>query len=221
MNKIVFTREIDGRVERVEWNRKGDDFWMLADGVESLVDRATWKQTWADMEARGFIEVFPADRRKLNVQKSRVLALVRSAFQGVTLGDGVGLRQGQGLDDYADDETLAKLRADDEKDDWTAISVQDLKRCRSSISFFDAEGMRFHLPAFMVAELEGTFSPGEVEFALTYQEDDRTSRFDLLSPAQREAAREFLLLQLSDPYEQHRHREIEAALRDYWGAERE
>lgn len=220
MNKIVFTREIDGRVERVEWIRKGDDLWMLADGVESIVDRATWKQTWADLEARGFIEAFPADRRKLNLQKARVLELVRSAFQGVTLGDGVGLRQGQGLDDYADDETLAKLRADDEKHDWTTIPVEDLKRCRSSISFFDAEGMRFHLPAFLVAELEGTFSPGEVEFALTYQENDRTSRFDLLSPAQRESAREFLLLQLSDPYEQHRHREIEAALRDYWTAEK-
>jgi hypothetical protein len=86
MNKIVFTREVDGRLERVEWNRKGDDIWMLADGVESLMDRATWQQTWADLEARGFIEAFPADRRKLNLQKARVLELVRSAFQGVRRG---------------------------------------------------------------------------------------------------------------------------------------
>jgi hypothetical protein len=220
MNKIVFTREVDGRIEQVEWFREADLAWLVVDGVESILEPKTWQQTWADLEARGFVEVFPADRRKLNAEKVRVLELVRSAFQGVTLGDGVGLRQGQGLDDYADPETLAKLRAEDEKHDWTAIPVDDLNRCCSSLSFFDAEGMRFHLPAFLVAELEGRITSSDVVFILTYQDDDMMSRFDQLSPAQREAVREYLLLLLSDPHRGFQHPMIEAGLRDYWGAER-
>lgn len=218
MDKIVFTRKIEGRVERIEWFREADLAWLVVDGVETILEPETWQQAWADLEARGFIEFFPANRRKLNAEKTRVLELVRNAFQGVTLGDGVGLRQGQGLDDYSGPETLAKLRADDEKDDWTAIPVENLERCRSSLSYFDAEGMRFHLPAFLVAELEGQHSSGEVVFILTYQDDRMMSRFDRFSPAQREAVREYLLLQLADPHREFQHPMIEASLRDYWGS---
>ncbi|MBX3450254.1 MAG: hypothetical protein KF777_11875 [Planctomycetaceae bacterium] len=218
MNKIVFTREIDGRVERVEWFREADLAWLVVDGVETILEPEIWQQTWVDLEARGFIEVFPADRRKLNLQKARVLELIRNAFEGVTLGDGIGLRQGQGLDKYAGPETLAKLRADDEKQDWTAIPVEELDRCCTSLSYFDAEGMRFHLPAFMVAELEGRITSSDVVFILTYQDDGMMSRFDGLSPAQREAVREYLLLQLSDPHREFQHPMIEAGLKEYWGS---
>ncbi len=47
----------------------------------------------------------------MTAHKDRVLGLVRSAFQGVTLGAGIGPHQGQGLDDYADERTLASNRA--------------------------------------------------------------------------------------------------------------
>ena len=99
--------------------------------------------------------------------ESRVADLIRAAFSGVTLGDGVGLCEAQGLDDYEDDATLAKLRRRDETQDWLRISVEDLNRCYSSLSFFDAEGMRFHIPAFLIADLEGTFNQ-EVIFTLCY-----------------------------------------------------
>src|SRR5688500_17196676 len=81
--------------------------------------------------------------------------LIREAFAGVKLGNGIGLQEAQGIDDYADKETCARYRAGDEKEDWTRIPAEELSRCNSSLSFFDAEGMRFHLPAFLVAELQG------------------------------------------------------------------
>ena len=133
--------------------------------------------------------------------EQRVLNMIRAAFAGVVLGEGVGLRQGQGLDDYAGAQTLASLRAQDEKHDWSTILVDDLDRCYSSLSFFDPDGMRFHLPAYLVA--------------------GAASRFDTLSPAQREAVREFLLLRLSDPHQEFVHPMIEAALHDYWTARTE
>jgi hypothetical protein len=59
-------------------------------------------------------------------EEERVAYLARDAFRGVTLGSGIGLLQGQGLDDYADAQTLAQYRAKDEKLDWTRIGVTEL-----------------------------------------------------------------------------------------------
>src|SRR6187401_152375 len=113
----------------------------------------------------------------------RVADLVRRAFQGVTLGRGVGLSEGQAIDDYADLATRAECRSHDEKFDWSRIPPSELNQCYSSLSFFDPEGMRFHLPAFLVGELEGTYLQ-DVVFHLTCFENDGMSRFSALNDAQ-------------------------------------
>jgi hypothetical protein len=151
-------------------------------------------------------------------QDRRVLNLIRAAFAGVALGEGVGLQQGQGLDDYADARTLALYRAQDEKRDWSAIPVADLDHCCSSLSFFDAEGMRFYLPAYLIADLEGKLQTADVLSHLVYPADDAVERFYKLSAAQRNAVREFLLLRLSDPDREFVHPLIETALREYWAS---
>jgi hypothetical protein len=153
---------------------------------------------------------------RMTEEEQRVLKLIRTAFAGVVLGEGVGLRQGQGLDDYADERTLASYRAQDEKHDWSAIRVADLDRCHSSLSFFDPDGMRFHLPAYLVADLERRLQTADVLFHLVYMAHGAASRFETLTPAQCEAVRAFLLLRLSDPYCEFVHPMIEVALRDYW-----
>jgi hypothetical protein len=220
-HKIVLARSIDGRTELVEWIRHADTVWIVTDSQETVIGPDAWKQKWADLEALGFVEVYPNDQRKMIDEKDRVLSLIRSAFRGVTLGKGVGLRQGQGLDDYADDRALASYRAQDEKNDWSAISVIDLDRCYSSLSFFDADGMRFHLPAFLVADLEGSLQTADVLFHLVYTAQGAASQFETLSPAQREAVRQYLLLRLSDNHCECVHPLIESALRDYWTADTE
>ena len=148
-----------------------------------------------------------------------VIEGVRKAFHGVKLGNGVGLRQGRGLDDYAATDELARLRANDEKDDWSAIPVEDLNCYSSSLSFFDAEGMRFHLPAFLIADLKGELSQ-DVLFHLTYLTPELISYFDLLSPPQREAIVAYLRLPRSEPHEGFVRPRIERALANYWSVER-
>lgn len=147
----------------------------------------------------------------------RVASLIRAAFCNVRLGNGIGLRQAQGLDDYADSNTLAKYRTQDEKDDWSSIPVSELKICESSLSFFDAEGMRFHLPAYLIAALEGTHQSSLV-FHLTYPGLDARSKFALLSDSQRNGVREFLLLRLSGPYGDFERPMIESSLAEFWTA---
>ena len=215
---ILLAREIDGRTELVEWIRKGDSVWIVTESEEIQIGPNTWMQAWADLVARGFVEVSPNDRRKMAADTDRVVALVRSAFEGVTLGNGVGLRQGQGLDDYADARTLAAHRAQDEKNDWSAIPVAELDQCCSSLSFFDAEGMRFHLPAYLVADLDDSLRTASVLFYLVHPD---LSRFDTLSSDQREAVRQFLMLRLSDHHSAFDHPSIETALANYWTAKSE
>src|SRR5690242_3758393 len=99
--------------------------------------------------------------------KDEILDLIRNAFRGVTLGSGIGLWEGQAIDDYEDAETREKYRQRDEKCDWERLSIEDLNRCQSSLSFFDPEGMRFHLPAFVIAEIEDKMDIGCI-FHLTH-----------------------------------------------------
>lgn len=80
---------------------------------------------------------------------------IEQAFAGVTLEDGMGLLESDGVDDYASRRELEQLRAMDEKDDWRRIPVERLCSCYAATSFLDAKGMRFHTPAFLVGDLRG------------------------------------------------------------------
>ncbi|MEZ6094626.1 MAG: DUF6714 family protein [Pirellulaceae bacterium] len=67
------------------------------------------------------------------------------------------------MDDYAADVELQRLRESDEKLDWKRISVADLAKCHCSPTFFDPQGFVFHLPAFLIAELNDTYPYGFVD----------------------------------------------------------
>lgn len=172
----------------------------------------------AEMKTRGY----EAETSRLAVQQMergkealKLCELIETAFHGVTLGSGVGLLQAQGLDDYADEVTCAAYREKDEKDDWRRITAEELNRCHSSLSFFDAEGMRFHLPAFLILDLQGGDRMG-MTFHLAHAAVVDHTKFDLLSPEQRHSVRSFLLFLLSDPDEEFDHPHIQHALDHYW-----
>lgn len=175
----------------------------------------------AEMKARGFCPTTIRDaeaRGRRWHRAEEICRMIEFAFAEVKLGNGVGLVEGQGLDDYADEETCARYRADDEKDAWHRIPTERLNQFHSSLSFFDAEGMRFHLPAFLSAELRGDFWMGTA-FTLTYSvtHDDRDAkRFSLLNNVQRAAVRSFLLFLLDDPESEFDRQDILKALDEYW-----
>ena len=145
----------------------------------------------------------------------RVYRVIEAAFAGVALGTGVGLQEAQGLDDYADAATCAAYRAKDEKDDWHRIAPEALNQCYSSLSFFDAPGMRFHLPAYLLADLRGDYHFG-MAFGLTRLSDYSVKQFALLSREQRAAVRAFLLHIADDPNYRSEHPHIVRALEEYW-----
>ncbi|MEA3207623.1 MAG: hypothetical protein QOE70_680 [Chthoniobacter sp.] len=172
----------------------------------------------AEMKARGYDPTTIAEAEQLSRRWPKAQELCRAiedAFRGVTLGRGVGLQEAQGLDDYADAATCAAYRAKDEKDDWRRIPAEALGQCNSSLSFFDAEGMRFHLPAYLIADVHGDYGFG-MAFCLTYLSDHGINRFALLSDAQRHVIRAFLLFIADDPDYQFDRPDIHRALEEYW-----
>ncbi|MFT3991462.1 MAG: hypothetical protein QM680_08620 [Luteolibacter sp.] len=144
---------------------------------------------------------------------------VRNAFAAVTLGTGIGLFQGQAIDDYETEEVCLREREKDEKERWERISSSHLNACHSSLSFFDPAGMRFHLPAFMIADIKGEDRMGMLVFALTSLDDYTHNQFSLLNPAQRQAVREYLQFLKKGPDGECYEDDIDQALGGYWGKE--
>jgi len=171
----------------------------------------------AEMKARGFeAETIRLAEAQMEQGKEamELCRMIEEAFRDVKLGDGVGLFQAQGLDDYADASTCAAYRKKDEKDDWRRITSETLCRCNSSLSFFDAEGMRFHVPAYLICDLKGEYNMG-MDFCLTHRCVD-SAKFSLLSPEQRLCIRFFLLHILHSPEYKFSRPDIRYALDHYW-----
>ncbi len=121
-------------------------------------------------------------------RKEDLINEIREAFKNVKLEDGVGLWEAQGIDDYADNETIAELSKKDEREDWDKISCKDLDYCYSSLCFFDAKGMLFHLPKFLIFEISDGLTSHDLIFTLELNDEKykeyQNDRFSLLNKKQ-------------------------------------
>jgi hypothetical protein len=147
--------------------------------------------------------------------KKELIAIINTAFENVKLEDGIGLWEGQGIDDYADLEKILELKKKDEREDWNNIPYQDLMDCSSSLSFLDAKGMRFCLPKFMMFDLladeifeEGNNYSPDPTFTLGYELDGdyQKNRFSLFNQQQIQAVIHFLEYNLKDFVTKHQAR---------------
>ena len=112
-----------------------------------------------ERRARGFEEsnLYSQPSEDRLQQAKKISSVIEKAFFCVKLGSGVGLFEGQALDDYESEEEQKRKRERDEEEDWRRIEAKHLNACHSSLSFFDPLGMRFHLPAFICCELRGEY----------------------------------------------------------------
>ena len=128
---------------------------------------------------------------------------IEDAFAGLTLGDGIGLLEANGFDDYAGKDELAELRSRDEHTDWRRIDVETLNRCYAAPTFMNARGFIFHLPAFLVAELNDNFGYGFID-RLYDPHPHPSGWIELLNAAQRAALAAVLALVVEHPdYREH------------------
>ena len=121
----------------------------------------------------------------------------------VELGEGIGLLEAAGIDDYASDDERAALRAKDEKKDWRRISTESLNCCYSSPAFSDARGFVFHLPAFLIAELNDQHGYGFIDRLIDLDRPP-SAWVDILSDEQKGAI--IRVLQLVAQHPEYRHK---------------
>ena len=116
--------------------------------------------------------------------REKLISEIKLAFKGVKLGNGVGLYEAMGIDDYLPRSEQLQLRLKDEKYYWSNISFSNIQDRSSSLSFFDAEGMRFHLPQFMIYDIISNHDTAL--FTLSYKLDtlESTNKFYLLNETQ-------------------------------------
>ena len=88
------------------------------------------------------------------------VAAIEKAFIAVKLGDGVGMLEANGRDDYADETELSRLRELDERNYWQHISSDELNQYYCSFGYCDAEGGRFLLPAYLLCDLRDEYQFG-------------------------------------------------------------
>jgi len=143
-----------------------------------------------------------------------LIEIIKKAFAHVKLEDGIGLWEAQAIDDYEPKLIQEEKRATDEKEDWTSISHQDLQRCHSSLSFFDAKGMRFHLPAFLVASINEQVD--DPVFHLIHLDCYAKSKLTELSFEQRGAVSTYLAWCLEHNEYEFEKLTIQKVLDEYW-----
>ena len=79
-----------------------------------------------------------------------LVAFIRRAFAGVTLGDGVSLNMTEYNDSSGYASEFKKMARYDERDDWAAIPDKTLEQFTVTFSFTDREGFRYYIPAYMI-----------------------------------------------------------------------
>ena len=146
--------------------------------------------------------------------KDEIIELIKEAFAGIVLGRGIGLYEAQAIDDYETQEVQKQRREQDEKSNWTSIPSEVLQRCHGSLSFFDADGMKFHLPAFIVGSLKCEVD--DPLFHLLQTGEFMESRMKTLTEIQKKAVREYLIWCLSEEQFEFDYKNIQTALAGYW-----
>jgi|ERR1051326_1937089 hypothetical protein len=153
-----------------------------------------------------------------------VQSIIRSAFAGVVLGSGVSIRQSEVIDRYGDGvpREFAALPRSEITDDWERVPDTELER--AFVSYFDAQGFRYYIPALALSVLRN-YDSGSLRVIATirslYPKKENWSycvhKYELLSDRQKFALALFLshlpnLVTLG--YENETC--VSRALRNYW-----
>jgi hypothetical protein len=122
-----------------------------------------------------------------------VIGRIESAFAGVTLDGGISLREADVIDDFGTNADRRRARAQDEHSNWMQIPDALIAHYYWCLAFFDARGMRFHLPAYMRFSLLNfrNAESNSIDFTI-YACGRNKPHFAAFSGPQKAAVRHFL-----------------------------
>ena len=134
--------------------------------------------------------------------RTALIELITAAFADVQRGNGISLHEAVAIDRYAMPEERMSGRKQDTESCWQDVPAQDIEDNYPVLTYMDAEGFRYYLPAFMVWSLKNYQTSASVsteapiyELDVSGEEDKRKRKIDqfrLFSEEQRVAACRFL-----------------------------
>ena len=132
-------------------------------------------------------------------RKQELIEEITAAFDGVVREDGVSLHEAMVIDDYGSDEERAQARAQDTEARWQDVPDEDIGwRSDVVLSFLDAKGFRYYLPAYLVWFLKHTdseddkFAGSSTFSSVLFRLNAKHKNF---TPEQSRAIAHFLVLQ--------------------------
>lgn len=159
----------------------------------------------------------------MNSENDQFEMLIANAFQDVRLGTGVSLHETIIIDGYGTEAERAAARVGDELDDWRKLlDIQDFSKITwiGGLPFYDSEGLRFHLPAYLtlaIRDFESDYCADLLEnlmFLLTNLSEYNRMRLSILTPKQRSCVHD-VLNYLRKTYELDSE-ELDRAIVEYW-----
>ena len=150
---------------------------------------------------------------------------IEKAFSNVELGDGIGVLEAEAIDNYASTEERKDAHDNDWRNDWRDIPDDAIEKYYSSLSFVDAKGMRFCLPAYMRFALKyfdksHSASIDAVIYALESNPIFVKEGWEILTGKQRQVIAKFLRFMVIDVGNNYiDESSASAAYEKYWGNE--
>lgn len=87
--------------------------------------------------------------------RERMKAEIKKAFGSIPFPSHQGLRGSMAMDRYATDAEVRSITADkDIYGEWWDIPRQELRTCTLALSYLDADGVLFYLPAYLDMALD-------------------------------------------------------------------
>lgn len=131
---------------------------------------------------------------------AELLEQIEAAFGKVRLGSGISLHQARALDRLDLPQVVQQARRRDTEERWQEIPDSKVEDFHYALTYLDPEGLRFHLPRYMVFSLEhpGLDSPAvdAAVYACDFGEDvaqDVLAQFNAMSRRQMRVIADFLL----------------------------
>jgi hypothetical protein len=101
-----------------------------------------------------------------NERKAALIRLITAAFQNVVRGNGISLHEADVIDCAGYDNKDAKNRVAARRLDtdrrWQDVPDKDIEDYYNILSFLDAEGLRYYVPAYMVWALKHLKTSGSM-----------------------------------------------------------
>jgi hypothetical protein len=131
--------------------------------------------------------------------KAELVASVYNAFKDVHLEDGIGFYEADCIDDYLspDDEEYISWKQKDERDNWEKLlpvflSEGTAERVHSgNWHFMDAKGKRFHLPCYLLLDIDNNLKGENPLIILLINEPADLSELNILDAIQKQAIIDF------------------------------